>query len=124
MAPPTRSRPLRTTTPEPLNSKEADSPRKTTFYNTLACDRDKKALRTIAKEYNITSSIIRDWRNQYEAIGSLIKRYLQSRSKILGRKSKVTKPICKILISLLRNPVRKQPLDIQIKFYKLPVKVY
>ncbi|PQE33963.1 hypothetical protein CJF32_00002810 [Rutstroemia sp. NJR-2017a WRK4] len=122
MAPLTRSRPFRTPTPEPLNGKEADTPRKSAYFVALACDGGKKAYSTIAKECNIVPSTARDWRYQYENMGTVAKRYLRPRSKILGRKSKVTKSMCKMLVSPSRNPVRKQPLEAQIAFHKLPVK--
>ncbi|PQE30407.1 phosphoribosylformylglycinamidine cyclo-ligase protein [Rutstroemia sp. NJR-2017a WRK4] len=122
MAPPTRSRPFRTPTPEPLNGKEADTPRKSAYFVALARDGGKKAYSTIAKECNIAPSTARDWRHQYENMGAVAKRHLRPRSKILGRKSKVTKSMCKMLVSPSRNPVRKQPLEAQIAFHKLPVK--
>lgn len=43
-------------------------------------------------------------------------------SNKLGRRSKVTKKVCKILVSPSRNPVRNQPYDAQIAFYNIPVK--
>ncbi|PQE27706.1 spastin protein [Rutstroemia sp. NJR-2017a WRK4] len=55
-------------------------------------------------------------------MGAMAKRKLRPRSKILGRTSKVTKSMCKMLVSPSRNPVRKQPLEAQIKFHNLPVK--
>ncbi|PQE21170.1 Transposable element Tc3 transposase protein [Rutstroemia sp. NJR-2017a BBW] len=54
-------------------------------------------------------------------MGEEAKRHIWLRSKVLGRNSRVTKSMCKMLVSPSRNPVRKQPLEAQIAYYKLPV---
>ncbi|PQE16394.1 hypothetical protein CJF31_00009603 [Rutstroemia sp. NJR-2017a BVV2] len=122
MAPPTHLRPFRTPSPTPLRGKEADTPRKTQFFNALARKGNSKAIRTIAKEYCIAESTARKWRQQYLDIGEEAKRYTRARSKVLGHNSRVTKSICKMLVSPSKNPVRKQPLEAQIEYYKIPVK--
>jgi hypothetical protein len=42
--------------------------------------------------------------------------------KKLGRKSKVTKSMCQMLVDPTRNPVRDQHYNAQIEFHNLPVK--
>ncbi|KAF2185435.1 hypothetical protein K469DRAFT_726646 [Zopfia rhizophila CBS 207.26] len=54
-------------------------------------------------------------------MGSEAKRRLRPRSEILGRTSRVTKSMCKMLCSPSRNPVRKQPYEAQIAYHNLPV---
>ncbi|PQE31110.1 phosphoribosylformylglycinamidine cyclo-ligase protein [Rutstroemia sp. NJR-2017a WRK4] len=121
MAPPTRLRPFRTPSPTPLRGKEADTPRKTQFFNALAREGNSKAVRTIAKECCIAESTARKWRQQYLDMGEEAKRHTRARSKVLGHNSRVTKSICKILVSPSKNPVRKQPLEAQIAYHKIPV---
>ncbi|PQE11533.1 hypothetical protein CJF31_00011044 [Rutstroemia sp. NJR-2017a BVV2] len=121
MAPPTRLRPFRTPSPGPLGGGEADTPRKTMFFNALAQEGNSKAVRTIAKEYGIAKSTGQKWRKQYLDMGEEAKRHTRPRSKVLGRNSRVTKSMCKMLVSPSKNPIRKQPLDAQIEYHKIPV---
>lgn len=43
-------------------------------------------------------------------------------SKKLGRKSKVTKAMCQMLVDPTRNPVRDQHYEAQIEYHNLPIK--
>ncbi|PQE05359.1 Transposable element Tc3 transposase protein [Rutstroemia sp. NJR-2017a BBW] len=54
-------------------------------------------------------------------MGEEAKRHTRARSKVLGHNSRVTKSICKMLVSPSKNPVRKQPLEAQIAYHKIPV---
>ena len=54
-------------------------------------------------------------------MGSAAKRRVRPTSIVLGRRSRVSKSTCKILVSLSWNPVQKQPLDTQIAFHNIPV---
>ena len=121
MAPPTRSHPFRTPSPEPLSNKEATTRRRSKFFDALVYYKDSKSLRSIAKECGIRPTTARTWRDQWKTMGSEAKRRLRARSNILGRRSRVTKAMCKALVSP-SNPVRKQPYDTQIAYHKLPVK--
>lgn len=56
-------------------------------------------------------------------MGSEAKRKTRPTSKILGRKSRVTKSMCRMIVSPSRNPVRKQPYELQISYHNLPVGV-
>jgi hypothetical protein len=121
MAPPTRLRPFRTPSPVPLGGGEANTPRKTMFFNTLVREGNSKAVRTIAKECGIAESTGRKWRKQYLDIGEEAKRYTRLRSKVLGCNLIVTKSIYKILVSPSKNPICKQSLEAQIAYHKIPV---
>jgi transposase len=122
MAPPTRRNPLRTPSPQPLASGEATTTRKCKFFNALARSSGSKSLRQISADCKISEACGRKWKEQLEEIGSLAKRKTWQRSQVLGRKSKVTKSMCKMLVSPTRNPVRKQPYKAQISYHKIPVK--
>jgi transposase len=91
------------------------------FFSALAREGNSKAVRTIAKECCIAESTARKWRQQYLDMGEEAKRHTRARSKVLGRNSRVTKSTCKMLVSPSRNPVRKQSLDAQIEYHKIPV---
>src|SRR4051812_35961394 len=54
-------------------------------------------------------------------MGSLAKKKTRQRSSVLGRQSKVTKSMCKMLVSPSQNPVRKQPYEAQIEYHNIPI---
>jgi len=122
MAPPTRLNPLRTPSPEPLAGREATTTRKCKFYNALARDGESKSLRWISADCKISEAYSRKWKKQLKEMGPIAKRKTRQRSQVLRRKSKVTKSMCKLLVSPSRNPVRKQPYKAQIAYHKIPVK--
>jgi transposase len=121
MAPPTRSNPFRTPSPEPLVGKEATTTRRCRFFDALARNGWTKSMRSIATEVGISEACGRKWKKQCEELGPIAKRKTRQRSKVLGRKSRVTKSMYKKLCSPSRNPVRKQPYKAQIAFHKIPV---
>jgi transposase len=122
MAPTLRGQCFHTPSPEPLANREATTTRKCRFFDALSRDGGSKSLRSISKACGIGETTGRDWKKQFENMGSLAKRKTRKRSTKLGRRSKVTKSMCKMLVSPSRNPVRKQPLDTQIAFHDIPVK--
>jgi transposase len=122
MAPHLRGQRFHTPSPEPLSNREATTTRRCRFFDALSRDGGSKSLRSISKDCGIGETTGRDWKKQFESMGSLAKRKTRKRSTKLGRPSKVLKLTCKMLVSPSRNPVRKQPLDTQIAFHKLPIK--
>lgn len=84
-------------------------------------ERGTRSRRAIAADCGISESTARDWDRKYKEMGSLAFRRTRPRSAILGRKSKVTKAMCKLIVSPTRNPIRKQPYEVQIPYFKLPV---
>jgi transposase len=122
MPQPTRSNPFRTPSPEPLCGKEGTPTRKTRFFDALARDYGTKSLRRISASFGISDSCGRKWRDQWLKMGSLARQKTRLSSKVLGRKSRVTKEMCKMLVSPSRNPFRMQPYEAQIEHFKIPVK--
>jgi transposase len=116
-----RSQPFHTPSPEPLASKEATTTRRTRFFDAMSQNAGSKSLRSIANECHIHESIGRKWKKQYDNMGSTAKRRVRPTSTVLGRRSRVSKSTCKMLVSPSRNPVRKQPLDTQIAFHDILV---
>lgn len=88
----------------------------------MARDGGTKSLRRISASCHISESCGRKWKNQLEKEGSLARRKTRSSSKVLGRKSRVTKEMCKVLVSPTRNPFRKQSYEAQIEHFNIPVK--
>lgn len=121
MAPPTRLQPFRTPSPEPLAGYEATTRRKCKFFDALLDSKGLIPLARISARCGISEACGRKWKEDWFNMGSEAKRRLRRRSQILGRKSKVTKAICKLLCSPSRNPVRKQPYEAQIEYHKIPV---
>lgn len=114
MAPPTRSQPFRTLSPEPLANREATTRRKTKYIDTVLRNRGSRSLHSLAANAKISESTGRKWMKQWQNIGSEAMRKTWPKSKILGKKSRVTKSMCKLLCSPSRNPVRKQLYKAQI----------
>ena len=121
MAPPTRLNPFRTPSPEPLAGKEATTCRKARYFNTLAHYSGSRSRRAIADECGISEGTARYWEKQRNQLGSLVQRRTRPRSAILSAKSKVTKEMYQVLVSLTRNPVRKEPYKAQIVYHNLPI---
>lgn len=122
MAPPTRTDPFRTPSPQPLAGGEATTIRRCRFFDALAREGGSKSLRRISADCNISEACGRKWKAQLANLGPEAKRRTRKRSQILGRKSKVTKSMCKMLVSPSRNPVRKQLYNAQISYHNLPIK--
>ena len=121
MAPQLRYQPFRTPSPEPLNGKQATTRKKCKFFDALARSAGTISLRHISKISGISEHCGREWKKDYEIRGELAKRRKRPTSTVLGRKSRVSKATCKMLVSPSRNPLRKQPLIAQIAHYNLPV---
>lgn len=121
MAPPTRSNPFKTPSPKPLDNKEATTVRKCRYYELMRRNRGVHSRRAIAAKCGITKGTARYWERQYKKMGSPALRRTRKQSANLGHKSKVTKSMCKLLVSPSRNPVKKQLYKVQIEYYKLPI---
>ena len=115
MAPTTRRIERLTPPPGPSRHIQADTIKKTRFYN--AYDRDKvdKSVAAICREVGTSERTAGRWLRQRESMGSLAYRRTRNQgSTKLGRPSKVTKSMCEMLVDPVRNPVRKQPYKAQI----------
>ena len=122
MAPPTRLNPYRTPPRSPLAGRDATTRRRTKFFDALTDNKGAIPLTRISKKCGISESCGRKWKEIWQNEGDEGKRHPRQRSKVLGRNSRVTKSMCKMLCSPSRNPVRKQPYEAQIAYHKLPVK--
>jgi hypothetical protein len=122
MAPSTRRNLRVTPLPGPSKGREANTVRKTRFYDAWDREHERRSIRAICKDHNITEGTGRLWKRQREELGSLAYRYTWKLSSNLGRRLKVTKSICKMLVSPSRNPIRNQPYEAQIAYHNIPVK--
>jgi len=121
MAPTTRRISRTTPPPGPLEPKEADTVKKCRFYDAYDRDYNEKSLRQIARETPTSEGTARRWLRQRESLGSIAYRTTRKRSTKLGRPSKVTKSMCKMLVNPSKNPVRDQPYEAQIEYHHIPV---
>ncbi len=55
-------------------------------------------------------------------MGLIVVRRIRRILKKLGRPLKISKATCKMLVDPKRNPIRKQPYEVMIEHFKLPVK--
>lgn len=121
MAPTTRRTTRITPPPGPSEGHEADTVKKCRFYDAWDKDHNEKSIRQICREIGTSEGTGRLWNKQRESLGSLAYRSLRKRSTKLGRPSKVTKSMCKMLVDPAKNPVRDQLYEAQIKHHHLPV---
>jgi hypothetical protein len=121
MAPTTRNTVRACTPPRPIEAKEFDTVKKTGFFRDYDRFHGKKTLAQISAENGTTDRTARRWLKQRCEIGSPAYRHTRKRSKVLGRRSRVSKETCKMLCSPSRNPVRDQQYEAQIAFHNIPV---
>jgi hypothetical protein len=107
---PTTRRITRITPPlGPQAHQEADTIRKTRFYDALGQEYGQKSIRKISLENGNAEGTGRLWAKQRESLGVRAYRSRRKSSSKLGRRSKITPEVCKMLTRSKRN-------------YKLPVK--
>jgi len=122
MAPTTRRTSRITPPPTHAEAHEANTIKKTRFFTIYDKDHTSRSLRSIAADANTTEGTGRRWLKQRGNMGSLAYRHTRPMSKKLGKPSKVTKSMCKMLVNPAKNPVRNQPYDAQITYHKIPFK--
>jgi hypothetical protein len=122
MAPTTRS--VCRDTPPIYNPRgtDADTIKKTRFFDAYDSRDPNESLRSIAAQNKTTSPTARRWLKQREIEGTRAYRSTRKRSEILGKRSRISKEQCQILVSPSRNPVRNQLYEAQIEYHQLPVK--
>jgi hypothetical protein len=103
-----------------LANREANTVRKTRFFNIFDSKSRDQSLRSIARQQKVPESTARTWLQQRRNLGSPAYRHTRKLSTVLGRKSKITKPVTQKLLSP-QNPVRFEPLKVQITYYGLRV---
>jgi hypothetical protein len=79
-------------------------------------------MRQICREIGTSEGTGRRWNKERRNLGSIAYRSTRNRSTKLGRPSKVTKSMCKMLVDPAQNPVRDQLYEAQIEYHSLPVK--
>jgi hypothetical protein len=122
MAPSTRSTVRPSTPPNRIEVCEATTRKRTRFFEAYDTRHEHESLRSIAADKSIPKSTASRWLHEREQIGSPAYRRSCRRSEILGRRSKVSKDIYKMLVSPSKNKVRDQPYEAQIEFHHLPIK--
>lgn len=122
MAPSTR-RTARPTTPDrPIRAAEATTREKIEFFKDYDCDHGDKTLASISAPYYITDRTARNWLKDRKELGSPAYHYIRKLSKVLGRRSRVSKEVVNMLLSPSRNPVRTQRLEAQIKYHNINIR--
>ena len=122
MAPSTR-RTARSTTPNrPTRAAEATTREKIEFFRDYDRDCEDKTLASILAPYHITDRTARNWLKTRKELGSPAYHHTRKLSKVLGRRSRISKETVDMLLSPSRNPVRKQRLEAQIEYHNLDIK--
>jgi len=114
MVPITRSKARETMPKRPPLKGDCISRTKIEFfrdYNNISLS---QILSSISVKSQVTKQCGRNWLKQHCKLGSLVYHYTRKLSKALDTKSRVTKAIIDILLSLLYNLVRNQTLEAQI----------
>jgi hypothetical protein len=122
MAPSTR-RTARPTTPNrPTRATEATTGEKIEFFKDYDRDCEDKTLASISAPYHITDRTARNWLKTRKELGSPVYHYTRKLSKVLGRRSRISKETVDMLLLSSRNPVRKQRLEAQIEYHNIDIK--
>ncbi|KAH7370668.1 hypothetical protein BKA65DRAFT_488999 [Rhexocercosporidium sp. MPI-PUGE-AT-0058] len=121
-APRTRGNDRFTPPPEPDHGFPASTRKRTRFFNAFDRDHDSKSFRQICRDEHVKPTTGLRWKRQRENMGHMAMRTTRGVSKKLGRRSKVTRAMCQMLIDPKRNPVRDQLYEAQIEYFNLPVK--
>ena len=122
MPPSTRAVERPSTPPSRAGRKEYTTPKKVAFFATYDAQRANRNVRKIAAQHRVSKSTAYNWIEQRSAAGSIALRRTRRRSNKLGRTSKASEEICKMLISPTKNPVRDQRYEAQIDFHNLSIK--
>lgn len=123
MAPQTRSAARATPPPYQSKSTEADTVKKTRFFNVFDKRQSTESIRSIAALFSIDHHTACRWLKQRDILGSPAYRRTRKTSLRLGRKPKLSEETCKMLVSLSKNPVRDQLFEAQIEHHNLDVSV-
>ena len=100
----------------------ADTLKKTKFFQAYDARIASETLESISSDFSIHHTTGTRWLRDRELYGSKAYRRTRKRSEILGRKSRVSKETCKLLISPSRNPIRDQTYEAQIKYHDIDIK--
>jgi hypothetical protein len=121
MAPSTRSTRRETTPDQRSRGPEADTIKKTRFYNAYDSRYKDETLTAIAADCGTTQPTASRWLHQRSILGSPAYRHTRKISKRLRRRSKVTDEMYKMLVSPPRNPVRDQAYEAQIEYHGIHI---
>jgi hypothetical protein len=122
MAVKTRSNRHYTPPPDKFNIGTRTNRKRVRFYDAWDYRSPTRTLKALEREFGLTHPNGQRWLDQRAQYSSPAYRRTRSLSDKLGRRPKVLAETCKMLVSPLRNPVRKQQYEAQIEYYKLPVK--
>lgn len=122
MAPSTRHTNRASTPPSRPRACESDTPKTNRFFQAYDTRDASESITSISKDIGITHPTGLKWLRERELLGSPAYRRTRKMSLKLGRRPKVSKEPCQMLVSPSRNPVRNQLYEAQIQYYNLPVK--
>jgi hypothetical protein len=114
MAPRTRSQ-------KPPREGEYDTPAKARFFDAWDGREPGETLTSIAAKKAPSYATAHRWLQKRNQIGSPARRRTRKLSTRLGRRSRVSKEACEMLVSPSRNPVRNQLYEAQIEYHNLRV---
>jgi CENP-B N-terminal DNA-binding domain len=121
MAPNTRST-IRETTPDnQIKRSEHNTVKKARFFNVFDSRDTNESVASISRDCGIPRSTARDWLADRASHGALANRRKRKRSIKVGRPFKISKEQCTTLLDPKSNPVRDQPLEVQIEHHQLEV---
>lgn len=117
----TRSGYRQTTPVGQIEGKEADTTKRTRFYDAFDTKVTGQSLRALCKHHHIGESTGRYWLRQRQILGSPAYRHTRQLSTHLGQPLKVTDAQLRRLLDDKTNPVRDEPLSVQIAHHNLNI---
>ena len=120
--PPSTRKTARPTTPiKKLDNTEADTIRKTRFFEGHDHRKPSESITQIGLKYGVKSSTTSEWLKDRASRGTQAYRRRCPKAQGLGRKYKVSDETIRMLMDPKRNPVRHLPLDRQIAHHQLGI---
>jgi hypothetical protein len=118
----TRLNRYQTPPPNKYNAGVRTSRKTVRFYDAWDKRSPTRSLCALEREFGLAHPQGQRWLDQRSSFGSPSYHCIYTLSNNLGRRSKVLKETCQMLVSLSRNPVHNQLYEAQIEYYKLPIK--
>lgn len=121
MAPITRSQTRQTTPKRPIRTADCSTKTRIEFFHDYDTATPSKTLARICKPFQIDRRTGRRWLHQRRELGSPAIHRMRTLSTKIGRPSRVSKDVVKMLVSPSQNKVRDQALEAQIEFHDINV---
>ena len=117
----TRSGYRETTPVNQIEPHEANTIQKTRFYRLFDHKPTDQSVRAFSRAHHYAESTARRWLHQRQILGTPAYRRTRKLSGHLGPSFRTSESQIRMLIDHQKNPVRDEPLSVQISYHSLPI---